>query len=49
MLILTEKVDVVCLVVAAKVGVGHVLLLLVLLLQLWLLLVQGRVQVSEGI
>lgn len=50
MLILTEKIDVMCLVVPAEVGVGHILLLLVLLLHLWLLLlVKWRVEMSEGI
>ena len=48
MLILTEKVDVVSLVSSAKTGVWHILLLLVLLLQLWLL-VYRRSKVSERI
>lgn len=48
MLILTEEVDVVALVASAEAGVGHVLLLLVLWLQLRLLM-YGRGEVCEGI
>jgi hypothetical protein len=47
-LVLTEEVDVVGLAASAEAGVWHVLLLLVLLLQLWLL-VDGRGEVSEGV
>lgn len=48
MLVLTEQVDVVRLVGSAEAGVWHILLLLVLLLQLWLL-VDRRREVGEGI